>query len=83
MLRHSTLISPVISFPLNALRWEAPFFGTTDIAFFRIFGVAAASFRGFESVTADYRHYVSKLHFGQNESAEGSALESRPPSQAK
>src|SRR6266446_8947954 len=29
------------------------FFQATDIAFFRIFGIAAASFRGFRSVTAD------------------------------
>jgi hypothetical protein len=42
------------------------FFDATNIAYFRIFGIVAASFRGFRSVTADYRHYVSKLHFGQN-----------------
>jgi hypothetical protein len=43
-----------------------PFFGGTDIAYFRIFAIAAASFRGFRSVTADYRHYVSRLPFGRN-----------------
>jgi len=42
------------------------FFNATDIAYFTIFGIAAASFRGFRSVTADYRHYVSRLRFGRN-----------------
>jgi hypothetical protein len=48
----------------------AAFFQGTDIAYFRIFGIAqrtyAASFRGHRSFTAAYRHYVSKLPFGSN-----------------
>jgi hypothetical protein len=41
------------------------FNGGTNIAYFRIYGIAAASFRGFRSVTADYVRYVSKLQSGE------------------
>jgi len=41
------------------------FIGGTNIAYFRIYGIAAASFRGFRSTTADYVRYVSKLQSGQ------------------
>src|SRR5215831_2648106 len=34
--------------------------GGTDVAFFRIFGIASSVFRGFRSVTSDNRRYVSK-----------------------
>jgi hypothetical protein len=47
------------------------FFNATNIAYFRIFGIAAASFRGFRSITADYRHYVSRLPLGSNVSGGG------------
>jgi hypothetical protein len=53
------------------------FFHGTDIAYFRIFGIAAASFRGFRSNTADYRHYVSKLPLSRNVS--GGFFTFQPP----
>jgi hypothetical protein len=49
---------------ISFARLETGRFGATDAAYFRVYGIASAAWRGFRYGT--YYVYVSKLHVGQN-----------------